>query len=90
MKHFENLVLDLAQHKPLLCLHYVDDTSVAWPHGPEWLKNFLSHLSSLRPSIRFSMEIESDSVVPSLDDLVTGKGQHWPPKFTYRKPTHTG
>jgi hypothetical protein len=42
MVHLENVALDSALHKPLLWLHYVDDTFVVWPHGPEKLQSFLS------------------------------------------------
>jgi hypothetical protein len=58
MEHFEKWALDSAQHKPSLWPWYVDDTFVIWPHDPERLQIFLSHLSSLRPSIQFSMEIK--------------------------------
>jgi hypothetical protein len=73
MENFEQFALDSAQHKPLLWLRYVDDTFVSWPHGPEQLQNFLSDLNTLRPSIQFTMEIESDNAIPFLDVLVTGK-----------------
>jgi hypothetical protein len=58
MEHFEKLALDSAPYKPSLWLRYVDDRFVVWPHGPEQLHNFLGHLSSLRPSISFTMETE--------------------------------
>jgi hypothetical protein len=58
-EHSEKLALDSALHKPSLWLRYDDNTNVVWPHGPEQLWNFLSHLNSLRPSIHFTMEIES-------------------------------
>jgi hypothetical protein len=86
MEHFEKLALDSAQYKPSL---YLDDTLVVWPHGPERLQSFFSYLSSLRPSIHFTMEIESDSVVPFQDVLFITKGTAWATKV-YRKPTHTG
>jgi hypothetical protein len=59
MEQFEKLDLNSAQHGPSVWLRYVDDTCVAWPHGPSKLQNFLSHLSSLRPFIQFSMEIRA-------------------------------
>jgi hypothetical protein len=62
---------------------------VVWPHGPEQLQNFLSHLNSLKPSIQFTMEIESDSAVPILDVLVIRKETVLATKV-YKKPTHTG
>jgi hypothetical protein len=89
MEYFEKLALDSAQHKPSLWLRYVDDTFVVWPHDPEHLQNFLSHLNCLRPAIQFTMEIESDSAIPFLDVLVIRKETTLATKF-YRKPTHTG
>jgi hypothetical protein len=62
---------------------------VVRPHSPEWLQNFLIHLNSLRPSIQFTMEIQSDSAIPVLDVLVIRKGITLATKV-YRKPTHTG
>jgi hypothetical protein len=89
MEHLENLALDLAQHKPSVWLRYADDTFVAWPHGPSRLQDFLSHLNSLRLSIQFTMEIESDSTIAFFDVLVIRKGMTLSTKV-YRKPTHTG
>jgi hypothetical protein len=73
MEHSEKVALDSTQHKPSLWLRYVEDTFVVWPHGPERLQNFLSHLNSLRPSIQFTMETESDTVIPFMDVLVIRK-----------------
>jgi hypothetical protein len=70
MEHFEKLALDSAQHKSSLWLRYVHDKFVVWPHVPERLQEFLSHLNSLRPSIQFTMDIESDSAIAFLDVLV--------------------
>jgi hypothetical protein len=88
MEHFKKLVLESAQYKPSLWLQYVDDTFVVWPHAPDQLQYFRSHLNSLRPSIQFTMETESHTVIPNLDVLVIRK------KITlatevYRKNTHT-
>jgi hypothetical protein len=89
MKHFEKMAIDSAQLKPLLWVWYVDDTFVIWPHAPERLQQFLDHLNSLRPSIQFTMEIESDSSIPFLNVLVIRKDETLATKI-YRKPTHTG
>jgi hypothetical protein len=70
MEHFEKLALDSAQHKPSLWLRYVDEKFVVWPHGPERIQDFFSLLNSLRPSIQFTMEIESESAIAFLDVLV--------------------
>jgi hypothetical protein len=61
---------------------------VVWPHGPEQLQNFLNHLHNLRPAIQFTMEIESDGVIPFLDVLVIQKETSLATK-AYGKPTHT-
>jgi hypothetical protein len=81
--------LDSAQHKPSLWLWYADDIFVVWPHGPERLQNFLGHLNSLRSSIQFTMETESESVIPFQDILVIRRGMTMATKV-YQKPTHTG
>ena len=70
MEHFEKLALDSTPYKPSLWLRYVDDTFVVWPHGPERLQTFFDHLNSLRPSICFTMETESNNVISFLDVLV--------------------
>jgi hypothetical protein len=88
MKHFKKLALYLVQHKPLLWFWYVDGTFRVWPHGPEWLQNFLSHLNSLRPSTQFTREIESDSAIPFVDVLISSRKMTLATKV-YLKPTHT-
>jgi hypothetical protein len=87
MEYLEKLALDSAQHKPSVWLRYADDTFVVWPHGPKWLQDFLSHFSSLKPSILFTMEIESDSAIAFLDVLVVREETTLATKV-YRKPTH--
>jgi hypothetical protein len=81
MEHFEKLALETADLK----LRYVDDTFVVWPHGPSSLQGFLCHLSSVRPAIQFTMEVETNNNLPFLDVLVTNLSTR-----VYRKPTHTG
>jgi hypothetical protein len=73
IEHFEQLALDSTQHKPTLWLWYTDDTFVVWPHGPQQLQNFLSQINSLRPSIQFNREVESQSAIPFLNFLVIRK-----------------
>jgi hypothetical protein len=85
MKHFEKLALDSAQHKQSLWLRYVDDTFVVWPHGPERLQDLLSHLSSLRPPIQFTVETESDSAIAFLDVQIIRVDTALATKV-YRKP----
>jgi hypothetical protein len=73
MEHSETPGLGSALNKSSLWLRYFDDKFVVWLHGPEQLQNFLSHFNYLRPSIRFTIEIESDSAIPFLDVLVIRK-----------------
>jgi hypothetical protein len=89
MEHFEKLALDAAPYKPSLWLQYVDDTFVIWPHGTNQLQEFLDHLNGVRPSMQFTMEIESNNSIPFLDILVIRKDSMLT-TTVYRKPTHTG
>ena len=50
---------------------YVNETFVIWPHGPDKLENFHSHLNSLRKSIQFTIEREQSNQLLFLDVLVT-------------------
>jgi hypothetical protein len=89
VEHFEEIALDTAYYKPAKWLRYVDDTFVVWPYGPEKLQKFLDHLNSIKPTIKFTMEVETNNTLPFLDVLVMKRG----PKLTikvYWKPTHTG
>jgi hypothetical protein len=74
MEYFEQLAFDFAQHNSSLWLCYIDDTFVVWPHGLEHIENFFRYLGSLRLSIQFTMEIESDSTVPFMGVLVIRNG----------------
>ncbi|XP_033609102.1 uncharacterized protein LOC117282660 [Cryptotermes secundus] len=56
MEDFEERALDLALHKPHCWCHYLDDTFIIWPHGPNKLKDFLNHLNSIHQCIQFTME----------------------------------
>ncbi|XP_023718596.1 uncharacterized protein LOC111870496 [Cryptotermes secundus] len=89
MEHFEKLALDSAPYKPSVWLRYVDDTFVVWPHGSERLQTFFDHLNSLRPSICFTMETESNNAISFLDVLVIREKTALATQV-YRKPTHTG
>jgi hypothetical protein len=62
---------------------------VVWPHGPQRLQDFLSHLNSLSTSIQFTIEIEPESAIAFLDVLVIREEMTLATKV-YRKPTHTG
>ena len=88
MEFFEELAIETSEFKPELWYRYVDDTFVLWKHGMDRLQEFLTHLNSLRDSIEFTMEAESDGKLPFLDVLVTRNGNYLNTSI-YRKPTHT-
>jgi hypothetical protein len=89
MEHFEEIELDTADHKPAKWLRYGDNTFVVWPHGPARLQKFLHRLNSLRPTIKFTMEMEVNNTLPLLDVLVMKRDPNLAWKV-YRKPPHTG
>jgi hypothetical protein len=89
MEHSEQLALDSVPHKPAMWLRYLDEKFVVWPHGTEKLKEFLSHINSLRPTIQFTTETETGNSLSFLDVLVCRNETALLTKI-YRKPTHIG
>ena len=90
MEGFKKEAVDTAADQPSPWLRYVNGTFVIWPHGPDKLKSFHSHLNSLRKSIQFTITIEKeqDNHLPFLDVLVTKEGNHMTTSI-YRKKMHT-
>ena len=66
-EHFEELAIILSVVKPATWLRYVDDTFVVWMEGRKKLADFLDHLNPLRPSIKFTMELEENGQLSFLD-----------------------
>jgi hypothetical protein len=89
MEDFEERALNLAPHKPLCWFRYVDDTFVIWPHGPDKLRDFLSHLNNVHQCIQFTMETESEGHLPFLDLNIYRRPDGSLGHRVYRKPTHT-
>ena len=89
MEWFEERALDTALKKPKLWLRYVDDVYSQWQHGRPSLQEFLNHLNSIHPSIKFTMEVEANSHLPFLDVSITRSGTTLE-TGVYYKPTHTG
>jgi hypothetical protein len=67
MEHFEKIALDT---NPLNS----SDTFVVWPHRPARLQQFLHHTNSLRPTIKFTMEVEVNDTSVFLDVLFVMSG----------------
>ena len=89
MEWFEETALSTAQRPPRMWKRYVDDTFAIYPHGADDLTEFLSHLNSISPTIRFTMEMETDGNLPFLDTLVTRDDNKLTTSVYYKK-THTG
>jgi hypothetical protein len=87
VEHFEILALDSAQFETSLWLRYIDITFVVWSHGPGRLQNFLSHPNTLKSSIKWMMEIGSDSAIYFANGPVIKEEKALVTKV-YRKPTH--
>lgn len=87
-EHFEEITLDTAEHTSIKWLRYVDDTSVASPHGSTRLQQNPNHLNSLTPTNEFRMEVEDNHILPFLDVSVMRKG-HKMAREVYREPTNT-
>ncbi|GJQ73860.1 hypothetical protein Trydic_g18797 [Trypoxylus dichotomus] len=73
MEDFETRALDSAKYKPKLWLRYVNDSFVIWTHGEDKLHDFLSHLNSIHPKIKFTMESANQNQLPFLHVLVIKK-----------------
>ncbi|XP_071510232.1 uncharacterized protein [Diadema antillarum] len=89
MENFEETALQTATLRPKVWLRYVDDTFVVWQHGAEEINNFLQHLNSQHPSIKFTMDMENQGDIPFLDTKITRTAQGSLSHQVYRKPTHT-
>jgi hypothetical protein len=89
MENFEEIALNTAQHKSPKRLRYVKETFVVWPHGPKRVQQFLLHFNSIRPTIKFTVEVEVNDTLPFFDVLVMKTVPNVAMKM-YRKPTHTG
>ncbi len=65
MEFFEELALRSAPSKPQLWKRYVDYTCCIVKKGT--VEGLLSHLNSVQPSIRFTVEVERDGGLPFLE-----------------------
>ncbi|XP_071454132.1 uncharacterized protein [Hetaerina americana] len=89
MEDFEEKALRTAKLRPRYFFRYVDDTFIVWPHGPAALNEFLEHMNSAHPNIRFTMEKEDNGQLPFLDILIKKREDRTLSHSVYRKPTHT-
>ena len=86
MEFFEELALESAPSRPRFWKRYVDDTCcIMWRGEVEPLL----HLSDVRPTIKFTMELEKDGMLPFLDTKLTRREGGALDIAVYRKQTHT-
>jgi hypothetical protein len=57
--------------------HYMDETLVTWPHGPQTLQRFLDHLNGIHRNMQFIMEVEKDGHFPFLDTPIGDQIAPW-------------
>ena len=62
MSVFERALLSGTCNQPFSWLRYIDDIFVIWTHGEAKLKEFLSYINSLNPSIQFTSDYSRDCV----------------------------
>ncbi|KAL9964643.1 hypothetical protein ACROYT_G028317 [Oculina patagonica] len=87
MESFEEQAIASSSYKPKIWKRYVDDTFTILDR--ENVDSFLQHLNNQQPSIRFTMETESDSKLAFLDTAVSREPDGRLTTSVYRKPTHT-
>ena len=85
MEEFELDTIENADLRPNLWLRYVE----VWPHGKTTLQEFLLHLNSQHPLIKFNMEQEKNNTITFLDVQVTRRACCTLAYTVHRKPTHT-
>ena len=94
LDRFERKALENLDQKPSFLVRYIDDYAGVWTYGEQALVDFLSHLNSLHPTLRFTMEHSgTKSGVAFLDTLVTVVTQGQVTKIEtelYIKPTNSG
>ena len=74
MEAFENKAIETALHPPRIWKRYVDDTFVLQDHAHK--EEFLQHLNSVDPSIKFTVEeAKEDGSIPFLDTIIRPAGR---------------
>ena len=87
MEDAEQKALNLLSRKLPIWKRYIDDTFTIVQH--DMLINLDSHLNSIKPSIRFTMEVEENGILPFLDVTVTRHEDINLSTSVYKKSTPT-
>ncbi len=56
--------------KPLIWCRFIDDNFMLWTHGLKALPDFVKHLNSCHPTLKFTFE-NSKVSIPMLDTTIT-------------------
>lgn len=62
IKQFKHTAMQTYDLQPKLWLRYIDDTFVIWPHPIHTLQDYLAHIDNIKPSIKFTMELEEEDL----------------------------
>jgi hypothetical protein len=87
LNKFEILHVYTYKVQPLVWYRYIDDVFMIWTHSLEDLNDFVEHLNSRVPTIKFMLDF-SDKEIPFLDTLVKKEGTKLCTDL-YSKPTDT-
>ena len=87
MEFFEELALESAPSRPRFWKRYVDDTCCIMQRDA--VEPLLRHLNEVRPTIKFTMELEKDGSLPFLDTSLTRREDGTLNVTVFRKQTHT-
>ena len=88
MEYLEQKALSTAPHPPRFWHRFVEDTFVI--HKEVNKQDFLQHINSVDPTIRFTVEDnKEDGSIPFLDTIVKPEADGSLSITVYRKPTHT-
>ena len=74
---------------PLTWLRFIDGIFMLWTHGPTALTNFLSHINSFHPKIKFTHQ-QSHTSINFLDSTIILTPQRTLQSTLYTKPTEKG
>ena len=83
MEFFEELALESAPERPRLWKRYVDDTCCIVQRDA-----VDHHLNDVRPTIKFTMELEKDGSLPFLDTKLTRREDGTLNVTVFRTGTH--
>jgi hypothetical protein len=85
MEHFEETALDAADYKPAKWPRYVEDLWFGHTDQQDCSSFFCT--TTVRPAIRFTMEVEADDALVFWDILVMKRGPKLASKVQVQSPT---